>query len=169
MSGWYCLAVLPPNDTLDALGAWIESTKWPEGFTPKRADRLHTTLLYSPDAHGTPQGESLRSNWAMADWAFDTWTSRVSAFTPSSQDAPTPVVLELHSFWLCEQVRALWKDADTLGINHPVYASNYQPHTTIGTLPRDVELPHIMPPHLEFQFEPAMVDLRAYYGSQRNK
>jgi 2'-5' RNA ligase len=169
MSWWAPTLFLPPAVVEEVFG-WAAYETWPEGTVLKPPDKLHVTLAYSPDAYGTEQAEDALDTWAPRGWNFEGWTTRVSAFGSGDKDgAWTPVVLELHSFWLSQQVEEMHNDLEARGISVSRFEGGYKPHVTVAMLPPGAKLEWRMPPHLHFSFVPILRELHEHYDALKRR
>jgi 2'-5' RNA ligase len=173
VSNWFCPALLIPFDAGQKIEQWAKDQDWPEGTKLKPALHYHSTLLYAPDASPDVRDKVMRNEFeaqTVGHWSHEAWTSRVSSFDPGDNHRGTPVVIELHSFWLTHR----WDNiniADVAGrynLGTRLY-DRYQPHVTVAVLPPGESIGHLMPPHVNFLFEPEPVELHAYYDALKGR
>src|SRR4051794_40395533 len=103
MNNWFCPALLIPFDAGQKIEQWAKDQDWPEGTKLKPALHYHSTLMYASDASDLVRTQVMRNEFeaqSVGHWAHEAWTSRVSAFDPGGDKRGTPIVIELHSFWL---------------------------------------------------------------------
>jgi 2'-5' RNA ligase len=171
MPNWFCPALLVPFDAARKINEWAQAQEWPEGTKLKPALHYHSTLLYAPDASPRVRDQVMRNEFeaqAVGHWSHEAWASRVSAFDPGDPKRGTPIVIELHSFWLTHRwnIDNIKATAKVYGLDQPTY-ERFQPHITVAELPPGANIGHLMPPHVNFLFEPEPVELHAYYDALR--
>jgi 2'-5' RNA ligase len=174
MTNWFCPALLIPFDAASEISEWAQGQEWPEGTKLKPALHYHSTLMYAPDASPAVRDTVMRNEFeamTVGHWAHEAWYSRISTFTASDKDgAWTPVVLELHSFWLTHRWnnKRIKETGLRYGLDVATY-DRYQPHITLAMLPPGESIGHRMPPQVHFLFEPDPVELHAYYDALKGR
>jgi 2'-5' RNA ligase len=176
MAPWFAPSLSLPADARAEIKAWVDQQDWPEGTKLKDPESYHITVLYSPDAYGTPEAAGLMKYAAQESWDYGVRVTGFEAFSSGDDDgAWTPAVLVLGAPLLQLWGETLLDEAEARGINISRH-DEYRPHITVAVLPPGASLPSIgwLPGKeakigfpLKFQTEPELRDLHEVYDERK--